>query len=488
MAKNKSKKKAAAVQPMGPERFLREKARSLPVGDCYMNYDKEMGLSTVLVSRRRPSGNMAVAVYLVDTFCLGVKDISLMVNVTPQEYDEILTGYIERFDMVPVSYPEAHNLIYGAIEWAGEADIMPCKEWALGKYLLEEDTDDIPYVEYEYGDKGKYHLIVTARKEDAYLIPQLQKRLGDNFHCTIGIDDISEPDDEDDWEEDNDLPHEEYSYTHPEYPSALEVKHQFIADALLAPDPANVAGLPLDVRDRIMALPPDEAAEDIARVILYTIGQTWESIAEGDDEVPDSSIAQGVVLLTAIDSRKGLPALLELARQSSDFIDAHLGDLCLTEFPEAICKAAGSDFSPVMELLQQPGLESTSRHDVAASLGFLYFNEPERRPEAIDAFSRLLDFITPRLERAEACDAEYAGLLIATITELGITSLLPKIKTVMDTGFVNRTICGSYDNIEANIADGDRKYLWDIYGPKSLDEIYGEMKRMWGNGREATLR
>ena len=48
---------------------------SAPVVDCLINDEfEERGLASVFIGRRSASGELAFAVFLVDTYCMGVKD------------------------------------------------------------------------------------------------------------------------------------------------------------------------------------------------------------------------------------------------------------------------------------------------------------------------------------------------------------------------------------------------------------------------------
>ena len=52
MAKKKAKKNAAGQQTLSPENFLREKARGLEIGKCYVSRDMTIyGEGHVVVSR-----------------------------------------------------------------------------------------------------------------------------------------------------------------------------------------------------------------------------------------------------------------------------------------------------------------------------------------------------------------------------------------------------------------------------------------------------
>lgn len=125
MAKKKSQAKNPGQQaPISPERFMREKARKLPVGKCYItSHWKEAGKSNLIVTRLRPNGNMVAGVFLVDTFCLGVKDAFYFVNLEPDRLESYLTQFREGPGFEEIGYNEAHNTIYGAVAYAQDAGI-----------------------------------------------------------------------------------------------------------------------------------------------------------------------------------------------------------------------------------------------------------------------------------------------------------------------------------------------------------------------------
>ena len=83
--------------------------------------------------------------------------------------------------------------MYGAIAWAEEAGIEPDKSFAVTKYMLEEDTDNIPLIEYEFGRDGKHLLMANNNLEASRYLPLLKKNLGEgNFAFTIKMDNLNE--------------------------------------------------------------------------------------------------------------------------------------------------------------------------------------------------------------------------------------------------------------------------------------------------------
>ncbi len=173
-------------QHLSPEKFIRTKARTLPLGDCYISEDIEQaGEANIVVSRRHQGGKVSFAFYLVDIFCLGVKDANYMLRINEYDWESYKTKFLE-YRMRQCSYEEAHNWIYGAIAFADEVGIQPSKTFELAQYMLEEDTDKIPLIEYEFGKNGKYCLIVKNSLEASKYIPLLQKNLGKgNFDCML---------------------------------------------------------------------------------------------------------------------------------------------------------------------------------------------------------------------------------------------------------------------------------------------------------------
>ena len=143
-------------------------------------------MAQVTVTRRKPNGHLVVGIFLVDIYCLGVKNTIVRHDVSEAELMESMRPQLERHPMEEISYEEAHNLIYGAIAYAEDAGIPRYKEFYPAAYVLEEDTEEIPLIEYEYGYEGKPYLVVGPEMREMRYLEILRKKLGDgNFNYTI---------------------------------------------------------------------------------------------------------------------------------------------------------------------------------------------------------------------------------------------------------------------------------------------------------------
>lgn len=106
------------------------------------------------------------------------------------EFDEFLDDRRDTFR--ECSYEEAHNRVWGSIAYAEEAGIRPDKSFLLTQYMLEEDTDDIPLIEYEYGKDGKHFLTRELGWDDHYA----RRICFDLWYKANHADDPSNDDDE----------------------------------------------------------------------------------------------------------------------------------------------------------------------------------------------------------------------------------------------------------------------------------------------------
>lgn len=148
-----------------------------------------------LVTRKHKTGTLTACFYLVDTYCLGVKDVTIIPSISQKELEKEIESR-KSGETCKMDYVEIHNWIYGSIEYAREAGIEPCKEFtSLAQYILCDDEDEsIPIIEYHFGGDNSKPLFIPFDKSqyDKYH-PILMKNLGPNgfdYICPINfIDD-----------------------------------------------------------------------------------------------------------------------------------------------------------------------------------------------------------------------------------------------------------------------------------------------------------
>jgi len=163
MAKKKKKKKNQVF--LSPESYIKNKARDLEISECLINEGwQEKGMAQVMVARKHKTGNITMGLFLVDIYCLGVKDSFFRFNIPDFLYndfkEEVFNG-----ESVEIDYVLAHNIIYGALEFAEEYGFYPDKLFRdVAKYILEDDND-VEIIDLEFGLDGKPFLIITDENE-----------------------------------------------------------------------------------------------------------------------------------------------------------------------------------------------------------------------------------------------------------------------------------------------------------------------------------
>lgn len=182
--------KSKPQPPLSPEKYIRTRARTLPVGDCYINENwRESGTALALVSRQHANGHITFAVFMVDLFCLGVKESLWRFNEHPLDFKQFLenlkTTSETAYDVEKTTYPLVHNIIYGAVEYAGELGFNPHKSFEVSRFLLEEDDENIPFIEIEFGHNGKPLFISNPDNPmlTNRVLAHLEKHVGEgNYH------------------------------------------------------------------------------------------------------------------------------------------------------------------------------------------------------------------------------------------------------------------------------------------------------------------
>ena len=190
LMKQRSKQKATsqhkaqqqALTPSSPQAILR-RARSYPLYECLIsdNWNKKnnMGLVEVLVAREQPDGDICFGVYLVDTFCLGLKNTFANAGFSRSRYQSEVRNKVFRAGKpVECSIELAQQMIYQSIEYAEQFGFEPEKDFMLSQYLLAPRGElEEPY-DLTFGKDGKPFFISGPNDNVARILRQLEKTAG----------------------------------------------------------------------------------------------------------------------------------------------------------------------------------------------------------------------------------------------------------------------------------------------------------------------
>ncbi len=197
-----------------------ELASRAPVYECYVAEEifSDQGIGQVIVTRLS-GGNVAGGVFLIDAFCLGVKDAFALLKPRAEFDQVILPNIAQNLRLRRVEPAYAKKLILDAIDYARKIGFEPHRDYQLASKVLRDIDETESTAEFTFGKDGKPFYISGPHDDEArrkQVVATLSRRLGpDEFDYLIGLSPsfpfsgfLSAAEDED-WEEEEDDEEEE---------------------------------------------------------------------------------------------------------------------------------------------------------------------------------------------------------------------------------------------------------------------------------------
>jgi hypothetical protein len=174
------KRRAEALESSLPARVLR--AAHAPIQGCFLTESLfEVGMGTLVLARGASRHHIALSSFLIDTFCLGIKDVMF-----DSVEGEVFEGYMEATDagspMVAVDPGYARKLLRDLAAWSQSIGFAPHRDFAAVERIFGEVSADACDAVFRFGRDGK-PVYIPGPNDTASLIrrriEQLQKHLGD---------------------------------------------------------------------------------------------------------------------------------------------------------------------------------------------------------------------------------------------------------------------------------------------------------------------
>ncbi len=141
-------------------------AATAPIHDVLVpNTLFELGIGNLIFSRKLPNGNFAVTAFLVDTFCLGVKDAfyAIISSVKYEEYirARLESGFAGRMQAQPPEY--VRKLVEDAVAYARELGFDPHPDYKIARQIFGDVEAAACLVHFKFGRAMANHSIATGR-------------------------------------------------------------------------------------------------------------------------------------------------------------------------------------------------------------------------------------------------------------------------------------------------------------------------------------
>lgn len=178
----------------GPAQVLRN-ARQYPILGCWiMENWQESGITPVIIARQQDEGQVLYASYLVDLYCLGIKDVTIDVNVPQKRFERSLPKLcMQEPEAIPVEL--AHEIVYGALEYARKYGFEPHPDFARlhADQVLDPPETHPRSHNVQFGKDGKPFFFPGPHDDERKIkraLQTLESTAGEgNFHYMIGFGD-----------------------------------------------------------------------------------------------------------------------------------------------------------------------------------------------------------------------------------------------------------------------------------------------------------
>jgi hypothetical protein len=112
------------------------------------------GMGTVVLARGNTPHYLAIGMFLIDTWCLGVKD-TFFRSVDAQGFETMIAGMDRMTPMASVDPSYARKLLRDAAAWAASIGFAPHRDFAAIERLFGDVSADASPATFQFGREGK---------------------------------------------------------------------------------------------------------------------------------------------------------------------------------------------------------------------------------------------------------------------------------------------------------------------------------------------
>ena len=154
-AKRQAKRSVLARQSSKDPTIRLQRTEKWPVVQAFVSTELwDEGIGYLTLARQEPEGGIVFASFLVDVFCLGVKD-SFWRAGTMEDFRELVKGMGEMQDMSSINPACLVKIVKGAVEYAQSLGFSPDSEYRHASLLLEGIDPSTCTDRFEFGRDGK---------------------------------------------------------------------------------------------------------------------------------------------------------------------------------------------------------------------------------------------------------------------------------------------------------------------------------------------
>jgi hypothetical protein len=175
------KRRAEALEAGLPARVLR--AANAPIRHCFLSESLfELGMGTLVLARGATRIHVEFSSFLLDTFCLGIKDV-MFESVDGEVFEDYMEATDAGSPMVAVDPGYARKLLRDLAAWSQSIGFAPHRDFAVVERMFGDVSADASEAVFRFGQDGRPVYIPGPTDTGPLIqrrIAHLRKILGDD--------------------------------------------------------------------------------------------------------------------------------------------------------------------------------------------------------------------------------------------------------------------------------------------------------------------
>lgn len=229
----------------------------------------------------------------------------------------------------------------------------------------------------------------------------------------------------------------------------------------------------------ILALPRETLIEDLHRV-LYDSFERFHYFSEKiewQNETHEFPL-HALFLITELRDEQSLHVILDLLRQGEEYLEFWFNDYLTEEFWETIFWLGMNNLDELVSFMQEPGIYSYAKTEIAVAVSQIALYYPERRNEVISWFRSLFLYFLANQENEDLINVEMIGLLVCSVMDFHGSELREEIIAIYENGLAWPGTAGKLSTVlkELEMIPFPDDYKREMY---SIFSRYDDILNTW---------
>ncbi len=167
-----------------------------PIHECFVPDELfSNGIGTVIISRKMPNGKIGAGFFMLDTFCLGVKNAGFK-EFSPPDYQQFCDDVERNENLQPSSPAYARKLVEECVDYAKSIGMEAHSDYKKAKKIFGNINAEDCSEEFVFGRDGKHFYVngpYDTPEKIRKIINKLTKTCGsDGFHYLMASEPLDE--------------------------------------------------------------------------------------------------------------------------------------------------------------------------------------------------------------------------------------------------------------------------------------------------------